>query len=56
MIAKDRYEPANTVAEGIERMERENFVFLWPKETMDLLLSKNCKFTTLKGNDEYVEY
>ena len=54
MIAKDRYETVKSLEEGIERMAREKYVFLWTPETMDYLISKNCTFTTLKG--EYVPY
>ena len=31
----------------------EKYVFLWTKETMDVLLAGNCTFATLKGNNKF---
>ena len=35
-------------------MAKEKYVFLWTKETMDVLLAGNCTFATLKGNEKFV--
>ena len=34
-------------------MAKEKYVFLWTKETMDVLLAGNCTFATLKGNKKF---
>ena len=56
LIDKERYETVSSLEEGIERIAKGKYVFLWTKETMEYLLAKNCTFTTLKGNIFNVEY
>ena len=56
LIGKERYETVSSLDEGIERMAKEKYVFLWTKETMDYLLQKNCSFSTLKGILKYIKY
>ena len=53
MIAKERYTTVGSLEEGIEKMAKEKYVFLWTKETMDVLLAGNCTFATLKGNKKF---
>ena len=53
LIAKERYTTVGSLEEGIEKMAKEKYVFLWTKETMDVLLAGNCTFTTLKGNKKF---
>ena len=53
LIAKERYTTVGSLEEGIEKMAKEKYVFLWTKETMDVLLAGNCTFATLKGNDKF---
>ena len=53
LIAKERYTTVGSLEEGIEKMAKEKYVFLWTKETMDVLLAGNCTFATLKGNKKF---
>ena len=53
LIAKERYTTVGSLEEGIEKMAKEKYVFLWTKETMDVLLAGNCTFATLKGNKQF---
>ena len=52
LISKERYDTVTSLDEGIDRMAREKYAFLWTRETMDYLLAKNCTFTTLKGKED----
>ena len=47
-IFDERYQFVDSIEEGVQRMEKGNYVFLWAPDSMNYWIGNNCNFTSIK--------